>query len=447
MRTIVRKLICSSFLGSAILAAPASAQTAQTPPQAPAHPPGFVQDSQLNLLLRNLYWNHDRKNGLPDNREWGQALRLAFQSGYTPGPVGVGVDLNAYGVVRLGGDSAHVGRAGVLVPDGHGGVHDESSTAEGAFKLKGFASELRYGNNLRPYNPVFAPADTRLLPASATGLWLTSQPRQDLFLEAGRMTKARDFNQVSHDGRFYASYAGVSTDQVLFLGGRHDLDASTRFSAYGSEFRDIWKQLYLAAGHGWKMPGDDTLNLDLSAYRSLDSGAKRAGDIDVTAWGLTLSYVADAHTFKVARQQVHGDQPLDYLGMGPGTYHDSIYLPNSSQLADFNGPHEKSWGFFYVLDLGKLDLARIPGASMQLRYVRGSGADGNHLDRTSPYAYYANGEKHWESDVDLRYVVQSGSARNLSMRLRYAVHRMTQGTSGASSNQFRLIFEYPLSIL
>jgi imipenem/basic amino acid-specific outer membrane pore len=268
-----------------------------------------------------------------------------------------------------------------------------------------------------------------------------------LFLEAGRMTKARDFNQVSHDGRFYASYAGVSTDQVLFLGGRHDLDASTRFSAYGSEFRDIWKQLYLAAGHGWKMPGDDTLNLDLSAYRSLDSGAKRAGDIDVTAWGLTLSYVADAHTFKVARQQVHGDQPLDYLGMGPGTYHDSIYLPNSSQLADFNGPHEKSWGFFYVLDLGKLDLARIPGASMQLRYVRGSGADGNHLDRTSPYAYYANGEKHWESDVDLRYVVQSGSARNLSMRLRYAVHRMTQGTSGASSNQFRLIFEYPLSIL
>lgn len=447
MRTIVRKLICSSFLGSAILAAPASAQTAQTPPQAPAHPPGFVQDSQLNLLLRNLYWNHDRKNGLPDNREWGQALRLAFQSGYTPGPVGVGVDLNAYGVVRLGGGSAHVGRAGVLVPDGHGGVHDESSTAEGAFKLKGFASELRYGNNLRPYNPVFAPADTRLLPASATGLWLTSQPRQDLFLEAGRMTKARDFNQVSHDGRFYASYAGVSTDQVLFLGGRHDLDASTRFSAYGSEFRDIWKQLYLAAGHGWKMPGDDTLNLDLSAYRSLDSGAKRAGDIDVTAWGLTLSYVADAHTFKVARQQVHGDQPLDYLGMGPGTYHDSIYLPNSSQLADFNGPHEKSWGFFYVLDLGKLDLARIPGASMQLRYVRGSGADGNHLDRTSPYAYYANGEKHWESDVDLRYVVQSGSARNLSMRLRYAVHRMTQGTSGASSNQFRLIFEYPLSIL
>lgn len=443
----MRKLICRSFAGAALLlallAAPAYPQTS---PAEPDHTPGFVRDSHLDLLLRNLYWNHDRKHGLPDNREWGQALRLAFQSGYTPGIVGLGVDLNAYGVVRLGGDSQYLGRAGVLVPDGKGGVHDESSTAEGALKLKGFASELRYGNNLRPYNPVFAPADTRLLPSSATGLWLTSQPRPDTFLEAGRMTKARDFNQVSHDGRFYASYAGVSTDQVVFLGGRHELDPATRLSAYGSEFRDIWKQLYLSAGHTWKLPRDNALNLDLSAYRSVDAGAKRAGDIDVTAWGLALSYTAGAHTFKIARQQVHGDQPLDYLGMGPGTYHDSIFLPNSSQLADFNGPHEKSWGFFYALDLGKLDALQVPGASVQLRYVRGSGADGSHLDRTSPYAYYASGEKHWESDVDLRYVVQSGSARNLAIRLRYAVHRMTQGTSGASSNQFRLIFEYPLPI-
>lgn len=442
----MRKLICLSFVGATSLAAPAAAQPSRSAPAEPVSVPGFVQDSHLDLLLRNLYWNHDRKNRLPDNREWGQALRLAWRSGYTPGALGVGVDLNAYGVVNLGGDRAYQGRAGVLVPDGKGGVHDESSAAEGAVKLRGYASELRYGNNLRPYNPVFAPADTRLLPASATGLWLTSQPRPDLFLEMGRMTKARDFNQVSHDGRFYASYAGVSTDQVVFLGGRHDLNDATRLSVYGSEFRDIWKQLYLAAGHAWRMPGDSALNLDLSAYRSVDAGAKRAGDIDVTAWGLALSYTAGAHTFKMARQQVHGDQPLDYLGMGPGTYHDSIFLPNSSQLADFNGPHEKSWGFFYALDLGKLDVVRLPGASVQMRYVRGSGADGSHLDRSSPYAFYARGEKHWESDVDLRYVVQSGSARNLSMRLRYAVHRMTQGTSGASSNQLRLIVEYPLSI-
>ncbi|MBB1626838.1 porin [Achromobacter sp. UMC71] len=425
------------------MAAPAWPHTS---PAAPDVAAGLVQDSHLDLLLRNLYWNHDRKQGQPDNREWGQGLRLAFRSGYTPGPLGLGLDLNAYGIVNLGGRREYQGRAGVLVPDGRGGVHDESSTAEGAVKLKGYASELRYGNNLRPYNPVFAPADTRLLPASATGLWLTSQPRPDLFLEAGRMTRARDFNQVSHDGRFYASYAGVSTDQVVFLGGRHDLDEATRLTAYGSEFRDIWKQLYLAAGHTLVMPGGNALNLDLSAYRSLDSGAKRAGDIDVTAWGLALSYTAGAHTFKVARQQVHGDQPMDYLGMGPGTYHDSIFLPNSSQLADFNGPREKSWGFFYALDLGKLGGARLPGASVQMRYVRGSGANGNHLAPGSPYAFYAANEKHWESDIDLRYVVQSGSARNLSMRLRYAMHRMTQGTSGASSNQFRLIVEYPLPI-
>ncbi len=68
------------------------------------------------------------------------------------------------------------------------------------------------------------------------------------------------------------------------------------------------------------------------------------------------------------------------------------------------------------------------------------------MDASSPYAYYADNEKHWERDVNVQYVVQSGAAKDLKFRLRQATHRIS-ATSDVDSDQVRFIVEYPLSVL
>lgn len=73
---------------------------------------GFVEDSQLNVLLRNAYMNRDYKDGNKDKSEWGQAAIGTFSSGFTQGTVGVGVDAFGLYAVRLDGGKGHPARKG-----------------------------------------------------------------------------------------------------------------------------------------------------------------------------------------------------------------------------------------------------------------------------------------------------------------------------------------------
>src|SRR3546814_13790048 len=68
---------------------------------------GFVEDASLDLLLRNTYYNRDYKDGADDVRSWGQGFITTFESGFTQGTIGVGVD--AYGLlgVRLDGGQGY----------------------------------------------------------------------------------------------------------------------------------------------------------------------------------------------------------------------------------------------------------------------------------------------------------------------------------------------------
>ena len=403
---------------------------------------GFIEDGHLTFLTRNMYWHHGGHGGGADKREWGQGFRLDYNSGYTQGLVGFGIDLSAYAAIKLDGGRGHSGTAGVLVPEGDG-TRDEASSAGAAVKMRLSNTELKYGNNLRPYNPVFAPADARLLPSTATGLWLTSSELEGLDLEAGHFTAAKDFNSTNSNDDFFAAYAGVSTDTVNFAGGNYAVNDRLSVSLYGSEYKDIWRQHYLNTNYTYPLSDSQSLNVDFNIYRSDDEGRSLAGEIDVTAWSLAAAYTIGGHTFKLSHQQIGGDQPFDYLGMGPGTFHDSIYLANSSQLVDFNGPNEKSWGVFYDLDMASYG---VPGLSFHARYIRGTDVDGSKMDPSSPYAYYADSEEHWERDLAVAYVVQEGPAKDLSLRLRQATHRIGNGKSDVSSDQVRLIIEYPYEI-
>ena len=71
------------------------------------------------------------------------------------------------------------------------------------------------------------------------------------------------------------------------------------------------------------------------------------------------------------------------------------------------------------------------------RYVRGTNIENNGR----------NNGKNWERDTDVRYVVQNGAAKDLSLHLRNATYRANDAANKADVNEVRVIVEYPLSIL
>ncbi|XAF18875.1 OprD family outer membrane porin, partial [Pseudomonas aeruginosa] len=55
---------------------------------------------------------------------------------------------------------------------------------------------------------------------------------------------------------------------------------------------------------------------------------------------------------------------------------DSIFLANSVQYSDFNGPGEKSWQARYDLNLASYG---VPGLTFMVRYINGKDIDGTKM--------------------------------------------------------------------
>lgn len=249
-------------------------------------------------------------------------------------------------------------------------------------------------------------------------------------------------------GELYATYAGQTAKSADFAGGRYAITDNLSASLYGAELKDIYRQYYLNTNYTIPLASDQSLGFDFNIYRTTDEGKSKAGDISNTTWSLAGAYTLDAHTFTLAYQQVHGDEPFDYIGFGgngSGAGGDSIFLANSVQYSDFNGPGEKSWQARYDLNLASYG---VPGLTFMLRYINGKDIDGTKVDSSSSYAgLYGEDGKHHETNLEAKYVVQSGPAKDLSFRIRQAWHRANADQGEGDQNEFRLIVDYPLSIL
>ncbi|SDI69794.1 OprD family porin [Pseudomonas panipatensis] len=407
---------------------------------------GFVEDSSLNLLSRNLFWQQTGPGS--HQRDWSQAELLDYSSGFTQGTVGFGVDAFGYLALKLDGGSGRIGSPNV--PYDHNGDPASNYGKAGAdVKIRVSNTTLAYGD-MRPTAPVFATADNYLMPQTATGFHLGSQEIDGLDLDAGRFTSATGTTSTHHDGDLLTSYGGVSSSAASYAGGKYTFNKQFNASLYADRLQDIWDQYYLNLNYTQPLADQQSLGLDFNLYRTQDSGSAKAGTIDTTAYSLAVAYILGAHTFTLAGQKVHGDQPFDYMGFGSmdagvaaGRYGNSINLADSVQYSDFNGPGERSWQVRYDLDLASYG---VPGLSFMVRHIRGEGIDGTHLASDSAYygLYGANDREH-ETDAEAKYVVQSGPAKNLSFRLRQAWHAGDASTGG-HLEQTRLITEYPLNI-
>ncbi|MNI95398.1 Porin D precursor [compost metagenome] len=89
----------------------------------------------------------------------------------------------------------------------------------------------------------------------------------------------------------------------------------------------------------------------------------------------------------------------------------------------------------------------MPGLRLSAAYIRGSQIDGSHVDPDGGYAYlgYGEGGKHWERDLEVRYVVLDGAAKGTTLSLQHNMHRGNTAQAEVDTDQIRLAVEYPLS--
>ena len=415
---------------------------------------GFIEDSTWNVLNRTVYDHREYRHGASNSgsrnaykprserngyaEEWAYGLMGTLQSGFTQGLIGVGIDAHGYMALKLDSGGGRAGKARLLGLDNDGYPKDNYGRAGAAVKLRMSNTVVSYGEQ-RVKTPVFSSSDSRLLPETATGVFVTSNEFNALKMVGGHFTESTDRNASSHDQGFVVNYSNGPKGDAFDLAGMVYTPAKNlTASLYTSRYQDTWNQHYLGAVFSQAIDDNQSVSLNLNLYRTTDEGKALSGTIDNTTWSLLGTYAHGPHNLSLGYQKVHGDTPFDYVTRG------AIFITNAVQLSDFNAPNEQSWQARYDLAMTPWGL---PGLVFSAAYVRGSHIDGSHVDPKGGYAYlgYGKNGKHWERDLEARYVVQSGTAKGAIISLRHNVHRGNSAQAELDTDQIRLAVEYPLT--
>jgi hypothetical protein len=402
---------------------------------------GFIDDSHLDLFFRNAYINRDYKNGNEDKAEWGQMAQANFASGFTQGTVGVGVDAFGLYAIRLDGGKGRSGAGGIdfFAQGDSGEAVDQISKVGGAVKFRVSNTVLKYGDQM-PEFPVLSYDNSRLLPEYYTGTLLTSKEIEGLEVNLGRFTGE---SRKSANGRDSGRLKNLDV-----WGLAYQFTENFKGSYYGTNIEDVLDRHYVNLNYVLDLQNEQSLTLDFQDYYSefdnrfgteLNAGTDGSQSKKNNIWSLAATYTIGAHSFTLAHQRSTGDSGYNYGGyQSKGSVGDggtSIWLANS-YWSDFNGEDERSWQVAYAVDLGEYG---VPGLNFRTAYVRGD----NINDRSGR----GDGTER-EIFNQVQYVVQSGPAKDLNLRVRSSILRVSNNVSNynVSGNELRLIVDYPVSI-
>ncbi len=415
--TFARQLLATSIaLG---LAAPAFA--------------AFVDDSKAVLDTRNFYMNRDfRQHGATQAKaeEWAQGFMLRFESGYSDGPIGVGFDAIGLLGVKLDSSPDRVG-TGILKSDREAPkrAQDEYGEAGLTVKLRASNSTLKLGT-LQPVLPALMRNDSRLLPQTFRGAWLSSNEIEGLSLDLGRIDRVNQ--RDSSDNEEMTVYNGSkrnivlgnakTSDEFLFAGGRYQWTPELATSYYYGGLDGIYQQHLVNLVHQLPLGEGQSFKSDIRFARSTDDGGS---NVDNDAFGALFTYRLGAQGFTAGYQHLSGDTGFAYVSGADNA------LVNLVQINDFGNQDEHSWQLRYDFDFASVG---IPGLSLMTRYL-----SGDNVDRG---AGLSEG-KTWERDTDIAYVFQDGPLKNLGLRLRNATTRSNVGPD-LDENRFIVSYSLPL---
>ena len=411
---------------------------------------GFVEDAKANLSLRNLYFDGDYKNedDAPSDREWGQGFMLQFNSGYTQGLIGFGMDVSARAGIRLDsggrnpsepGDSRVPGNLFPLKDNGK--AESEFSQIDFAGKAKVSNTELVIGRGLEPNLPIAKRNDGRLLPQTYSGATLTSNEIDNLTLRAGQFDEASGRNWKGYDGLRMAG-GTERVNKFQYVGGDAKLGDNLVASYYFATLKDYYKQHYLGAVHTLPL-GEGQLITDLRYFDSNSTGANSSsdriatgyasagvdnnGEVDNQAMSAMFTYKRSNHALGLGYQEMRGDSNFAFLNNGGGA---TAHLITDSQIGKFERAGEKTWVGQYNYNFADY----VPGLSFTAKYLRGSDFD----------TVADTGDKEWERDLRLDYTVQNGFLKDMGVSLRHASLR---SDATADQDQLRVYLTYNFVLL
>jgi hypothetical protein len=406
---------------------------------------GLLAGSRLDFEFRN-YTDYLHSVGGLSRHAWVEGAQLRWQSGFTPGLVGLGIDGGLFGALKLdggngSGNMVHVARHG-------GGANQLAWAYPGLYDVKARVSEtvLKYGVHAVS-NPFLEPHDNRALPPTFLGTSLSSSDVRNLTLQAGSFTKVNARGRTSLSG-LRTTYGGVPLDRVSYLGGTWSYSPEGSVSFFADQADDVWRQYYASIQQSTGHVDTVKLTGTANAYATHDAGAARQGPIGNRAYSLALSAQHGPHALLVGYQKIAGDQFFDYVDETAGDY-----LINSMDV-DYNAPHEQSLQLRYTFD-GKY--ANMPGFSTLVWAQQGWGADASasatRYGAGGPAhgsIYFKNGQpvhgRHHEFGITPTYVVQSGRFKQTKIALIAMWHVGSTYYSDPTSQVYRLVVTVPARV-
>ncbi|SDT94510.1 OprD family porin [Geopseudomonas guangdongensis] len=406
----------------------------------------LVEDSKASLELRNMYLNRDYRDEATSTTRrafdnefqsygeyWGQGFIAKFESGFTEGTVGVGVD--AIGLLGVRLDSGKGRVDGINGGGASGGIGmsplERNGDPVGDYSELGLTGKVRVSKStlhigtLMPTLPVVQYNNTRLLPGTYTGGMITSQEVDGLTLHAGRLTEF-NLRDSSNNQEFPDVNANVHTENFDFAGGAYAFSPQLTASYYYGDYDNVYKQHFTGLVHKLPLGEGMSLTSDLRYFKSKDQG-RNPSQVDNDMYQGMFTLGVGAHKFGLGFQDLSGDGAFPMVA-GADPYSINLVTYNI-----FTKEETDAWQVRYDYDFASLG---IPGLTFMTRYV----------DGTNIAAGGKNGGQEWERDTDIVYTLQEGTLKGLRFHVRNVTYR-TESHIGRDVDENRLIVSYTLPLL
>jgi hypothetical protein len=428
---------------------------------------GFLDDSKATLSSRTLYFEQDPREPSStgakgqDQRQTTQGFLFNFISGYTPGTVGFGLDVQGmYGINLSGGidnRAANGSTANTVSPTSSDGTPVADWARAGAnAKVKLSKTELKIGNALQPNLPILVSNDGRLLPQTFQGGIVTSKEIDGLTLTAGKLTKAAGRASSNYDD--LSLNAGTKgSNNFQFAGGDYKVTKDLTVQYYYANLEDYYKQQFFGLVHVLPIADDQSFKTDLRYFHSssdgkngqtvntgykFNNGYSDNGEVDNNTWTAMFTYTLGGNAFLLGYQSVSDDGAMpiinngsvvDSRGRNEGEGGNSVYLFTDSMITNFTRTGEKTRFGQYSYDFARLG---VPGLKAAVAYLKG---DQIRLQSAS----LGRGSE-WERDMRIDYVFQDGLMKGFGVTLRRANLRSDSDLYGSQANvdQTRLVLNY-----
>lgn len=398
----------------------------------------FIEDSKASLELRNFYMNRDFRDAPSTSQskaeEWAQGFLLKYESGFTEGTVGVGVDAYGFTGFKLDSGGGTAGTGLLLPKNNKGDVPSSYGELGAAAKFRISETTLRAGT-LMPKLPVVSAGDSRLLPQTFQGVQLTSLDVSNLTLNAGQLERDNQRNSTNNEAMAISLHNGK---RDISKYSKTNANVSNKFDFFSGNYK--WNDQLTTGYHFGKLDGvykqhivNGVFTLPIAEGQSLKADLRYAKTSDDESSGIDnkaisgmLTYQLGYNSFGLGYQKMSGDTGYAYLLLT------DPHLVNYIQIRDFAATDEKSWQARYDYNFAGLG---IPGLNLMTRYVKGS--------NIYMGANQSRGNE-WERDTDISYTFQDGPLKNLAVKWRNATLR--SDLSG-KMDENRLIVSYTIPLL